>query len=427
MKTLKIYIHGFVLLLLLQSNMFTQEFLTLDKCKQLAYENNYKLKNVKLQQEAANETRSEAITNYFPTIELDGSAIKSTDKLLTLGLMGMSFSMLDKINVASLTAIQPVFAGGRIINGNKLAGVNVDVHKELVNIEENSLSIDVEESYWQIVSLKNKMKTLNEYESLLNDLLKQVTDGYNSGLITKNDLLKVKLKKSEIELNKLTLQNGIKLAMLAFKQKIGLNDNNQYKLVDTLQILAKPETIYKDPQTAIIDRSEFRLLDLSLKAEELKSSMTFGELLPQVAVGVSGLYMDALDTESRHLVYFGTVRVPISSWWGGYHKLSERSIQEDITKNDIKDKKELLVLQVNKYWNELVESFQKVDLATETLAQAEENLKVNTDSFNQGLVNVSDLLEAKAIQQSSTENLIDAKSDYRIKYINYLNVTGSFK
>ena len=234
------------------------------------------------------------------------------------------------------------------------------------------------------------------------------------------------LKKSEIELNKLKLTNGIKLSYMAFCQSIGIEYKSDYVLSDSLITYNKPENIFEDPNVAVTERGEYRLLQHSIRAEELKSSMTLGELLPTVAVGVNGLYMDMLDKKSTHLLFFGTVRVPISKWWGGAYKLNERSIKEEIAKNSAKDNEELLVLQINKAWNELTEANQKISLAEETLKQAEENLKVNNDSFKQGIVNVSDLLEAKAIHQQALENLIDTKAEYRIKYITYQQVTGNY-
>ncbi len=426
MKNLiKVYIYVLMATVCIDST-FAQTYLSLNECKNLVLTNNVKIKNGKLEVESSKQIKNDAFTNYFPTIEADAFSFKSNDNIVNMNMLGMPISLLDKTTIATVTAMQPIFAGGQIINGNKLANLGVDVNNELLNLTQKEELIKTEEKYWQIVSLTNKLKTLNDYETLLNNLLIQVNDAYNSGLITKNDVLKVVLKKSEIELNKLKLTNGIKLSYMAFCQSIGIEYKSDYVLSDSLITYNKPENIFEDPNVAVTERGEYRLLQHSIRAEELKSSMTLGELLPTVAVGVNGLYMDMLDKKSTHLLFFGTVRVPISKWWGGAYKLNERSIKEEIAKNSAKDNEELLVLQINKAWNELTEANQKISLAEETLKQAEENLKVNNDSFKQGIVNVSDLLEAKAIHQQALENLIDTKAEYRIKYITYQQVTGNY-
>jgi outer membrane protein len=166
-------------------------------------------------------------------------------------------------------------------------------------------------------------------------------------------------------------------------------------------------------------------LQASVRAEELQSDMKLGEYLPQVAVGVSGLYMKLDESKDRSLgMVFGTVSIPISSWWEASHSLSERSVKEQIAKNNLKDNSELLLLQMQKAWQEYSDAYKQVLLSEEVKAQAEENLKVNQDSYNNGMTSVSDLLEAQVLQQQMNDQLTDAKASYRSKQITYLQVTG---
>jgi hypothetical protein len=48
-----------------------------------------------------------------------------------------------------------------------------------------------------LISLQEKQKTLEKYELWLKDIRKQVDDAFKSGLIIKNDVLKVQIKQSE--------------------------------------------------------------------------------------------------------------------------------------------------------------------------------------------------------------------------------------
>jgi outer membrane protein TolC len=121
---------------------------------------------------------------------------------------------------------------------------------------------------------------------------------------------------------------------------------------------------------------------------------------------------------------FGTVSIPISGWWEASHTLEERSIKEKIAENNMKDNSELLLLQMQKAWQDFTDAYKQVLLSEEAKAQAEENLKVNQDSYNNGMSNLSDLLEAQALQQQMNDQLTDAKASYRSKQIIYLQVTG---
>jgi len=121
---------------------------------------------------------------------------------------------------------------------------------------------------------------------------------------------------------------------------------------------------------------------------------------------------------------FGTVSIPISGWWEASHTMPERKVKEEIAENNLQDNSQLLMLQMQKAWQDLTDGYKQVLLCEEEIAQAEENLKVNQDSYKNGMSAVSDLLEAQTLLQQANDQLTDAKASYRNKLVNYLQVTG---
>jgi len=340
-------------------------------------------------------------------------------------LPGGTMGLLKKGTIGYINAVQPIFAGGRIIYGNKLASLGVEVSEFKEKLTKDEIILKTEEQYWQIVSLAEKQKTVQKYEELLNRLLLQVNDAYNSGIVMKNDVLKVKLKLSEILLNKSKLDNGRKLATMAFCQQIGIPYDATLVLKEELNIPDLPQSYYLDKNEALKNRVEYSLLEKSVEAEKLQTNMKLGEYLPQAGIGISGVYMKLDEAKERTLgMVFGTVSVPISGWWGGSHELQERSIKEEIAENNFKNNSELLLLQMEAAWKNLTEAYNQYLLSVESLEQAEENMKVNDDSYKNGLITVSDLLEAQALLQQTQDQLTDAKTNYVVKKTTYLQVTG---
>ena len=447
MKKINIYMMVIALVMINQS--FAQRILTLEESKQLAVQNNSKSKNGKLETEAAHQIKKSAFTNYFPNISA-GAMVWSADKnLMEIESHGGDLPVYDgdPANIASATqfaympsgtmgllkkgtvgyvnVVQPVFTGGRILNGNKLASLGEDVSVFKEKLTNNEILLKTEEQYWLIVSLEEKSHTINKYEELLNRLLLQVEDAYNNGIVMKNDVLKVKLKLSEIQLNKSKLENGRKLAAMAFCQHIGIAYDSTLVLKDELKIDELPQSYFVDKNEALKMRIEYSLLKKSVEAEELLTKMKLGEYLPQAGVGLSGLYMKFDEAKERTLgMVYGTVSVPISGWWGGSHELEERSIKEKIAENNFKNNSELLVLQIEKSWQDLTDAYKQYLLSEESKAQAEENFKVNNDGYNNGLITVSDLLEARALLQQTQDQLTDAKTNYVVKKTTYIQVTG---
>jgi len=423
--------------------------LTLEESKRLALLNNAAIKNSLLEKEAAGETRKAALTRYFPTVSASGTAFDAGKSLMEISTEGgnlpvydgnpanlaaatqfayspgMTMGLLKSATIGMVTAVQPVYAGGRIVNGNKLAALGEDVSEYKVRMSRNEVLLTTEEDYWRVVSLNDKLKTVQKYEELLQRLLVQVESAYNAGLVMKNDVLKVKLSLSQVLLNKSKVENGRKLSAMALCQHIGIPYDPSLELEDPLPASEAPQSYYIDAAEVLKTRPEYGLLAASVRAEELKSKMKLGEYLPQVGVGVAGLYMKLDETKGRtNGMIFGTLSIPLSGWWEGFHVLSEQKAREQIARNTMKDQSDQLILQMEKARQDLTDAHKQVLLSREAQAQAEENLKVNQDSYDNGLSNVSDLLDAQAMLQQTHDQLTDALAQYRVKLVYYLQVTG---
>ena len=206
-----------------------QTVITLKESKELAITNNISIKNSILETEASKQVKKEAFTNYFPKISVMAFAMKAKDPLLRFDTQGgnlpvydgnpvnipiatqfaympeSSIQMLDKTALGMVNVTQPIFSGGRIINGNKLANVGIVVKEQQQKLTQNDVLLKTEQQYWQILSLQEKEKTIEKYEIFLEGINRQVNDAFNSGLIIKNDLLKVQIKKNAVSYTHLTL------------------------------------------------------------------------------------------------------------------------------------------------------------------------------------------------------------------------------
>ena len=426
---------------------------SLEDCKQMAVENNRTIKNSRLEIEAAKQTRKNAFTGYFPKVSATGMGFRFNKPILEYNVPGgdlpvydgnpanlpaatqfayfpgISLSLLDKATIGAVTAVQPVFAGGRIHAGNKLARLGVDVSNSKLILSRSEVLQQTEEQYWLIVSLNEKLKTLDMVEMLLDTVYKQADDSYRVGLINRNDVMKVSIKQNEMKMSRLKLENGLKLATMAFSQYIGLPYDSAMVLSDTLIISQNPYEVYLDADQAVLNREEYKLLQKSVEAEELQTRLKIGEYLPEVGVGVGAVYYDydfSNNKGTSNTMVFASVTVPISDWWGASHTIKERKYKEQIARNNSQQTTELLLLQIQKAWDELNEAYKQIEVARETVAQAEENLRINSDNYEKGIVNISDMLEAQAMLQQTKDGLTDARADYKIKLGIYLQVTGRY-
>jgi outer membrane protein TolC len=429
---------------------YSQTTLTLEQSKSLALKNNKAIQNSALEIEAANQVKKNAFTNYFPKVSANVFGFQAINPLIeykmeggnlpvydgnpaNLGTAtqfayfpGMELSMLQRSAIGILNIAQPIYAGGKISTGNKLATLNVDVKEKQQQLTENEILLKTEQQYWQLISLQEKQNTLEKYELLLNEVRKQVDDAFKSGLIIKNDVLKVQIKQSEIEDNKNKLLNGKKLATMQFCQTIGIPYDSTLVLQEVVDVSQSPYQYYTDNQNALTQRTEYLLLEKSVEATQLQTKMKTGDYMPTVAVGLAGYHINMLEkgvnNYTNGLAYV-SVSIPISDWWGGSYAIKEQKIKQRIAENTFEDTKGLLNLQIEKAWTDVNEAWKQIAIMKETAIQAEENLKVSKTGYESGIVTLSDLLEAQALIAETADKLTDAQTQYKLAVTTYLQVT----
>jgi outer membrane protein TolC len=424
--------------------------LSLDSCKILAIKNNYGVKSAASELIQSEEVKKNAFTNYFPKASAGFTALKMNDYMIkgTIPQMNLpvydgnpanlatatqfayfpatSLKLLDYMNVANLMVVQPIYTGGRIVNGNRLASLGYEISKEKQALTETEVLVKTEELYWTVITMEEKLKTLDSYLLLLDTLHHDVNVALDAGLIQRSDLLKVQLKQNELQMNRMKLTNGIALSKRALCQHIGI----VYDTTLTLNSFPEDEVMVSNQDSSkkvVTSRNEYKILEKVVTVEELQKKMIQGEYLPQVSVGAAGWYLDAMNSTNNNALVFATVSIPITDWWGGSHKLKESRAKVESARYKLAETTELLILQITQVRNVMNENFFQISIAQKSVEQAKENLKVTNDNYKAGVTGMSDLLEAQSAYQSVFNSITEAKCNYQIAKARYLQSVNSYK
>ena len=421
--------------------------LSVQDCIEMALENNIELKNSQLEIDKARATKNEARAEYFPTVSAQALAFDALNPLLSFGIEDIDNAQLRQIlytlyaeygvnmgldkeysfvqNGVMLNAMvtEPIYAGGRIRNGNKLAKLGIEAAETQTKIKEDEVRLQTETLYWQIVSLEEKIATLDQLDRLLDTLDKDLTGAIEAGLAMPTDQYKLRVKQNESQLNRKKLTDGITLLKMAMGQYIG-TDWQTMALADTLGLEAEPTVYYRQPNEAVSQRNESHLLDLSLRAESLKKKMTLGEALPSLLVGGSASYHTIFEHTKPNAMVFAVLQVPITDWHKTSFKLKKHNLDAEMAENTRRDLTEKMEMQTNQAWFNLEQSWLRITMAQTALKDAEANLKITQDYYDAGLVALSDVLEAQTLLKQSRDELTDSRVEYRINLVTYQQLTG---
>lgn len=434
--------------------------LSLEDCKALALENSAAVRNAGLDVYAARAQKQEAFAEYFPKVSVNAFAFYAFDPMLEIGvtdIFGKSDFSQNLQNVlsslaasygfdpvystlrhgvsATVSVMQPVFAGGRIVNGNRLASLGVEAAGLQQNMTRRRTEEEIEKSYWQVISLEEKRKTLDQLQSLVDTLYKDVSSAYAAGLVTRNELLQVSLRQNELKSGKIQVRNGIRLAKMNLFNSVGLqynpystvrNDSIPYiddiVLTDRLDSLSPPQAYYRPEEEIAAGMEESRLLDISVRAKELEKEMAMGEALPQIGVGVSYGYNRMITDGRMNGAVYAMVQIPLSDWGKTSRKMQMYDTQIEKARNDQEYLNARLVLQVRKLWLDLESSWEQMLVARESVSAAEASVSELTAYHEAGMSPLSELLQAQSRLRQASDEYVDRSIDYRVALRAYLDL-----
>ena len=427
-------------------NISAQSF-SLDSCKALALQNNLEIKNAALDVSAAQEVKKQAFTKYFPNVSVMAGGYYAANPLFEYGIddienanarqwlhnlyyeYGAAMGLPDRITLCEngvmtgTMVVQPVYMGGQIVNGNRLAKVGVEAAELQERLTEDQILQQVEEYYWLIISLQEKQKTLGQALIFLDTLQRDVNAAVEAGLVSKNDQLKVSVKRNEIYANLLKVQNGLHLASDALGLTIGIY-SGKWVLTDTIGDISEWMAQWKDPWGSAYTRKETQLLHLQVNAEELKKKMSIGETLPHLTVGGTASYGNLVfDRFTANALAFTTLKVPLTDWWEASHKMKQHDIQIQKAKNELVDYGHKMYLEIMQAWYNLDDAGKQFEIAKLSLQDAEANLLDVKANYEAGLIPVSELLEAQTLFLQAQNQRTDALIDLKIKAERYKMLT----
>ena len=122
---------------------------------------------------------------------------------------------------------QPVFMGGSIVALNRLANLNEQMARNSLDAREQATIYATDKVYWQVVSLRHKLRLAQAYFDLLKQLDDNVHKMIEEGVATRSDGLSVDVKLNEAEMTLTKVNDGLVLSRMLLCQTIGLPVNEQ--------------------------------------------------------------------------------------------------------------------------------------------------------------------------------------------------------
>lgn len=447
-------------------NATAQDSLTIEQCRKMAVEHNRQLASARVQRQKTDFDLLAMKANYLPKLDFNAFDLANTMS----GSLALKSSMLPVFDMASqiagmaefpamtvdysmhnlfgasLMLTQPIYMGGKITAGYNMTKIGQRIADENIRLTESEVRVKVDEAYAMAVKAREMVDVAKSYETLLQELMKNVESAVRHGMRTRNDQMKVQVKLNQARLAITRADNAYNLARMNLCQIIGMP-------LDLRPSVAKPDVssmVMSEVLSAsadsvqVLSRPEYAMLQEKTELARQQVKLARSEFLPQLAAFATGGYsyggkvsVDATSSVGGQVNMYDktlidkfsgaigvTLSVPIYHFGERKGKIRSAKASLQMAQLDLDDNRERMALELSQACNTLKEQMTALEIARLSVEQAEENLRLSRSAYDSGVETLSDHLEAQSLWQSALADEIDARAQLIVALSKWRKAAG---
>ena len=432
MKYYRLLIITLITIIFFRSSVFTQETLnlTIEQAIASGLENSKSLHFSLMKVEYSDAKSSETSALLYPSLKFGGSYTRLSEvPPFQIGPFGqlmpqkvtVSPSVFDNYNMR-LTLQQPLFTGLRLINSSKVASYSAEASGQDYQKDRTDLIYNVTNAYWSLFKAIEFKKVVDENVEQVKAHLKDVQNFFNQGIVTKNEVLKVEVQLSNVQVLQIDAQNNVQLATIGLNSLIGLPLETKIDLTSKAEQTDKQyDNIKILVQKAIDSRPDIKSMELKVKAGEAGVSIAYAGWFPQIYLVGNYVYarpnQRIFPTQDKfNDTWDVSISASLDIWnWGTtIHQADEAQAQLAQAKDGLGLLRDGITLEVTQSYLNFNQTKERIAVAEKGVSQAEENYRITDEKFKAGLALNSDLLDAEAALMQAKFNYIQSLVDFEL-------------
>jgi len=293
-----------------------------------------------------------------------------------------------------------VFSGFRDRYNIQSAEIINEVEKFRLQGVKQDVQLNVALAYLEVYERRANLEVAESAFQTLGKIYRDGESRYQVGLIGKNELLKFRVDYDDADITAKAAEASLKKSVNVLSRQVGSELNLDD--LDFAEFNRLPPLVDKEDYVArmLAGRSELKALELGVDAAAAQAEAEKGGYYPRVdVIGSYRKYDDdmlngngAIDDEelraqlmlSMNLFQGYTTEATVAR-----ARLESRSIQYELA-----ELKNIFLTDLNNLHIDFQVSLENVEVATRSIEQAEENLRITQLKYDEGLQRESDLLDA---------------------------------
>ncbi|MFI3293112.1 MAG: TolC family protein [Rikenellaceae bacterium] len=408
-------------------NSFAQNSYTFEQFKSEVLDYSEQIKQSEAQREAMAAAVKLSRSAFMPSVDAGGSyQYRINDYDVTLGTILIPFD--HNTYSTEIGIVQPIYTGGAVRNAYEASKIEAEMADQAAELTLDNIILATESAYWGAAAHKAMYETMCEYVEIISQLESAIKNKYEDGMVAKTELIQMQSRKKEAEIQQSNSLLGYRLALQNLNSLMGRDPLTEIELTNSIEVeMSAPQ--YCGVDEVLARRPDYLLSQMGVEHQKSQIKLSSAAYKPSLAIGFSETWgtkvinIDGSTLFNSNL--YASLKIPIFHGGAARHKRSMQTAILTAKESEARASEEHISKEIAASWAELQENIAQVDLAKENCTLAEENLELNTFSYNEGKLQVLDVLSAQVSWIGAYTNLIQIYHKQRISYAAYQKSIGS--
>lgn len=408
---------------------------TLQECVTFAVENNLTIEQFELDLENAKIDESDALGALIPN--LNGSSTISSNTGLSFNPATNEPTTNTILNVnANLSSNLTLFDGLRNFKRIQRARLNGIANQYRVDDIKDDIRLNVANSYLQVLSNKESLKTFRAQLAVTEQDLKRTKELVESGVSPRGDLLEIEATAADQEQQVINGESLVLISRITLAQLLQITDYENFDIADE-SFEIPPSDILSNSAKVIFDkaltfRNDIKFsesnVELSLKDLEIAKGARYPTLTGFFNYNtrysdqnsIFGDFFDQLYIFDG-ISYGAQLNVPIFNGWSAKNNIKRAKVNVDISRVQLEQQKLELETNIQQAYVDVTTFFKAYEAAEKTLEARRLAYDYARERFDVGLMNAFDFSQAQSRLDNAEANVIRTKYDYifRLKILEF--------
>ncbi len=418
--------------------------LTMEEAVDLARQKSLRVKASDADARAADSMRREALAPFWPQLSANGyinDQRQAPNVYTSAGTtMARNYQVFnaDQNRDGNLTAMYPLFSGGRDYYGYKAAAARADAARQARRGTEVDVAMQARLDYISALREAENARVTGELMRDVEERLRLSRQMFDSGRIPRYYLLRDEAELANVAQMDATARSRVDLALVSLKTTMGVDLSSAITLADRLELTPAILSVEEGVRQASESHPDLKAAARQREAAQADVRAAYGNYFPQVSVGYmydwAWMKNRAWESQAERMRsgadtsegYSVGVVVTLPLFDGFLRENPLRTAKAKLERATQAEglARQQIAKEVNQAVLMLAAAEKAVEASRTGLEQAEEEFRIMKQRFESGRGIQLEILDAQVSVTRARFNTVSALAEYKTALAMWLRATG---